>query len=153
MHLLVRPVKDGRKPAAKLWRLDYRFNGRRKTLALGRYPEVTLEDARERRAATRKLLANDIDPADAKKRKQLAEIAIDENTFKRVALDWHAAKKAEWTEETAEGKLRRLEHDLFPHLGDRPTADIEPPDLPVVLRRIRVRGKGIEGNGSYEKKP
>jgi len=42
----------------KLWRLDYRFVGKRKTLALGTYPEITHADARGRREDARKLLAN-----------------------------------------------------------------------------------------------
>ena len=46
----------------KLWRLKYRFGGKEKRLALGKYPDVSLKDARERRDAARKLLANEIDP-------------------------------------------------------------------------------------------
>jgi len=30
----------------KLWRLDYRFESKRKTLALGSYPEISLKEAR-----------------------------------------------------------------------------------------------------------
>ena len=47
----------------KYWRLDYRFAGKRKTLALGVYPDVTLAKARERRDDARKLLTNDTDPS------------------------------------------------------------------------------------------
>ena len=46
----------------KLWRFDYRFNGKRKTLALGAYPDISLAQAREKRDNARKLLANDTDP-------------------------------------------------------------------------------------------
>ncbi len=38
----------------KLWRFDYRFDGKRKTLALGKFPEITLADARDRRDEARK---------------------------------------------------------------------------------------------------
>lgn len=44
----------------KYWRLDYRFDDKRKTLALGVYPDVSLVDAREQREKARKLLANGI---------------------------------------------------------------------------------------------
>lgn len=60
---------------AKYWRLAYRFAGKQKTLALGVYPDVSLLDARERREAARKLLANGIDPS-AAKQEQKAAIAI-----------------------------------------------------------------------------
>ncbi len=138
MHLLVRPLKDKYKGASKLWRFDYRFNGVRKTLALGRYPDVSLESARNRRTEARRLLADDIDPAESKKRARQAQCI--ENTFEAVARSWHVAKKAGWAEDTASGKMRRLERDLFPHLGERPIAEIEPPELLKVLRRIEARG-------------
>lgn len=58
LYLLIQPT------GGKLWRMDYRFNGARKTLALGAYPTVSLAAARERREDARKLLANDIDPGE-----------------------------------------------------------------------------------------
>ena len=48
---------------AKYWRMDYRFAGMRRTLAFGKYPEVTLAEARDKRLAARKLLDQDIDPS------------------------------------------------------------------------------------------
>ena len=57
MYLLLKP--DG----SRYWRLDYRFDGKRKTLALGVYPQVSLSDARARRAAARELLGQGVDPA------------------------------------------------------------------------------------------
>jgi hypothetical protein len=51
---------------SRYWRLKYRFGGKEKRLALGVYPEITLADAREKRADARKLLASGIDPSTAK---------------------------------------------------------------------------------------
>ena len=50
-------------PQVNIGGFDYRFAGKRKTLALGVYPDVTLAKARERRDDARKLLANDTDPS------------------------------------------------------------------------------------------
>ena len=47
----------------KLWRLAYRFGGKQKLLALGSFPEIGLADARERRAAQKKLLDSGRDPS------------------------------------------------------------------------------------------
>ena len=55
MHLLVHPN------GSKYWRLQYRYDGKQKMLALGVYPEITLADARARRDEARKLLANGVD--------------------------------------------------------------------------------------------
>jgi len=52
---------------SKYWRLRYRFGCKEKMLALGKYPEVSLADARARRDEARKLLANDVDPSENKK--------------------------------------------------------------------------------------
>jgi len=53
---------------ARLWRLAYRFNGKQKTLSLGKYPETSLLDARRARDEAKKLIANEIDPSGARKR-------------------------------------------------------------------------------------
>lgn len=50
MVLLVHPN------GSKYWRLRYRFGGKEKMLALGKYPEISLADARARRDEARKLL-------------------------------------------------------------------------------------------------
>ena len=54
-----------KKNNSKYFRLDYRFNGKRKTLALGIYPETTLKQAREKRDKAKSLIANGIDPTGA----------------------------------------------------------------------------------------
>src|SRR5580658_6393471 len=52
---------------SKYWLLRYYFAGKEKLLALGVYPEITLADARERRADARKALAVGNDPGEVKK--------------------------------------------------------------------------------------
>jgi hypothetical protein len=82
MYLLVTPK------GATYWRLDYRFAGKRQTLALGVYPVVTLSNARSRREEARALLDKDIDPGAAKKAtKRVAKLASG-NTFEGVAREW-----------------------------------------------------------------
>jgi hypothetical protein len=60
LHLLM-------KHSGRYWRLNYRFGGKQKTLALGVYPGARLAKARERREDARALLADDIDPGEAKR--------------------------------------------------------------------------------------
>ena len=61
LYLFIQPS------GGRLWRFDYRFDGKRKTLALGAYPDVSLADARNKRDVARKLITNDIDPSETKK--------------------------------------------------------------------------------------
>ena len=64
MYLLLRPE------GSRYWRLDYRFDGKRKTLALGVYPEVSLAEARKRRQAAKAMLAEGQDPGAMRKGEQ-----------------------------------------------------------------------------------
>ena len=57
LHVLIQPT------GSKLWRLAYRFAGKQKTLALGVYPAVSLEEARQHRDAAKKLLTRSVDPS------------------------------------------------------------------------------------------
>ena len=57
----------------KLWIYVYRFGGKQKLLALGKYPDVSLQEARKRHAEARERLAQGIDPSVARKvEKQLS---------------------------------------------------------------------------------
>lgn len=128
------------KSTGKYWRMDYRFVGKRKTLAIGVYPAVSLVDARKKRDQARELLAKNVDPSMAKQiSKQIVRTEA-ENTFKAVALEWHAKTSKTWAETTATNIKRYLEKDIFPWLGNRVIKDITAPELLAVLRKIESRG-------------
>ena len=125
---------------SKLWRLKYRFNGKEKRLALGKYPETTLKEAREGKDTARKLLAMGIDPSAQKKAQKAAREAENENSFESVARRWHQKIKSELVPLYAEKIIRSLEQDVFPTLGNTPINDISPPEILAVLRKIEARG-------------
>ena len=126
--------------AGKYWRVDYRFAGKRKTLALGVYPDVTLKEARERRDNARKQLTNGVDPNVHRKAHRAAAVERAANSFEVIAREWHAKYSPTWTADHAARILRRLEADVFPWIGGRPIAEINAPELLTVLRRIEGRG-------------
>lgn len=123
----------------KLWRMDYRLDGKRKTASFGSYPSVGIADARQRREDAKKLLANSIDPVTAKQKEIAARIESAANTFKAVALVWHEQRKPEWSSTHADRLLRRMELDIFPFIGNMPIADITAPDLVNLLQRVAKR--------------
>lgn len=133
LYLLITPS------GGKLWRFKYRFNNREKKLAFGTYPEVSLQDARQRREDARRLLANDVDP-DAVRKAQKQAATSEKETFEAVAREWHAAFTPSWTERHGATILSRLKHDLIPWLGSRPINEIKAPELLSVLRRAESRG-------------
>jgi integrase len=134
LFLLIAPT------GGKLWRFSYRFGGKQKTLAFGRYPEVPLAEARRLRDAAREELARGVDPAVTRKAAKRAAKIAEGNSFEQVAREWHENKKLGWTPRTADYILQRLEADIFPALGARPIAMIEAPELLDVMRSIECRG-------------
>jgi integrase len=145
LYLLVTPS------GGRLWRLNYRFDGKQKTLFLKTYPEVSLGDARERRDEARKLLANGIDPdtvisnkakkimAEAEKADEQKQAAYGLNTFEKVARDWHASKISDWSDSHADRLMRQLVRDVFPVIGSRHISDVEFTDIVAILRQVSIR--------------
>jgi integrase len=134
LYLLVTPTNG------KLWRFDYRYSDKRKTLALGAYPSISLADARQRREDAKKLLANGVDPSALKKAQKAATVAETENSFEVVAREWHSKFSGTWSPSHAETTLRRIQSDVFPVIGARPIGEIKAPELLAMLRRIESRG-------------
>lgn len=104
----------------------------------GFYPEVTLKQARESRDEIRQQLRNGIDPSTARKASQAADAGME--TFEVIAREWHGRQVKTWSPDHADRVLRMMESDLFPWMGKRTLAEIQPPELLTVLRRIEVRG-------------
>lgn len=128
------------KPAGKYWRLDYRFMGKRNTLALGVYPAVTLGMARQRRDEAIKMLADGIDPSRAKQAAKADAEAAAVNTVEAAGRAWLALHTDRWSPSHYTRERRNLEKDVFPYLGRRPIGDVEPPELLKVIRKVEERG-------------
>ena len=138
MYLLVQTS------GTKCWRMDYRFEGKRKTLALGVYPDVNMADARDRREEARKLLANGCDPGAIKKEaKQQRKKASQEtvNGFGTIAREYLAMRVPMWTPGHARQWLSNMEKLAFPVIGNRPIAEIEPMELLGIMRTVEAGGK------------
>lgn len=125
---------------AKYWRHKYRYFGKEKLLAYGVYPEVSLKTAREKRDASRQLLAQGIDPSEHKKALHAAKMLRATNSFEVIAREWFDKNKPTWAPSHADKIIARLENDVFPWLGGKAIADITAPDVLAVLRRIEGRG-------------
>lgn len=130
MFLLVHPN------SSRYWRLRYRFQGKERTLALGVYPDVSLSDAREKRDAARKLIAEGIDPCEQKRaNKSLPDTA---QTFETVARQWHRSNK-KWSESHSEKVLKSLETHVFPLIGSRDITTLKTPDLLLPVKAAEAK--------------
>ena len=74
-----------------------------------------------------------------KEQKRAARLSA-ENTFEVVAREWCENQKDGWTARYHDHVVTRLEADVFPEIGSRPIAEIEPPELLAVLRKVEKRG-------------
>ncbi len=135
LHLLVLPS------SGRYWRMNYRFVGKQKTLALGVWPEVELADARAKRDEARRLLARGIDPSEQLKQHKIIASVAAANTFQAVADEWLAKIEREDLSPVTLKKNRWLLSFAYPALGRRPIADISPHELLAVLRTVEVRGR------------
>ena len=111
---------------ARYWRMDYRFGGKRRTLALGVYPEVPLAQARARREEARSSLAKDADPSSVKKATKRAARLASVNTFEAVAREWLENRGKSLSPGYRVRIQARLEADIFPQVGSRPLLRSKP---------------------------
>ncbi|MCK0508485.1 tyrosine-type recombinase/integrase [Aromatoleum anaerobium] len=134
LYLLIQPT------GGKLWRLDYRFEGKRKTLALGAYPDVSLAAARKGRDQAREQLAGGDDPGQVRKAEKFARVTAASNSFEAIAREWFARQLPSWAPSHSSKVLGLLERDIFPWLGKRPASEVSAVELLTTLRRIEERG-------------
>jgi len=124
----------------KLWRFKYRFDGKENRLALGKYPDVSLQEARRRHHEAREKLAQGIDPSAAKKAMKAAKGELATNSFEAIAREWCETWKKDKSDSHTERTMARLEKDVFPFIGTRPVAEIKAPEVLNTCRRIEKRG-------------
>ncbi|MFN3946271.1 MAG: tyrosine-type recombinase/integrase [Allosphingosinicella sp.] len=128
------------KGGAKSWRLKYRFAGKEKRLTFGRYPEVSLAEARARRDEAKRLLRDMRDPAVEAMKRRLVAAAAAEATFEKVAREWHELQSPRWAPVHAADVIRSLQNEVFSNLGSVPLREIDAPLVLAVLRKIERRG-------------
>jgi hypothetical protein len=121
----------------KAWRFKHYFDGKEKHLQFGRYPEITLKIARDRRLEARRALEMGKDPGAIQK----AERAARSETFAALATEWLEIQRNKLTRKTFDNKRTRFAGFVFPYLGKRPIVDIKALDVLDVLKRIEERGR------------
>lgn len=129
----------------KLWRMDYRFDGKRKTLSFGAYPTVSLKDARGKRDQAKELLAKDIDPGAHKKAAKAEAEAIAKEqalTFAVVAQEWFDTKKDVYAASQIKKKQWLLDL-LKEHIGDKPITTLVPTDVLSAIRPVEAAGHSV----------
>lgn len=129
LYLQIQPT------GSKLWRLNYRFDGKQKTLAIGVYPKVTISEARGARERAKRALADGVDPTTLKAVSKDAG----HDSFEAIAKEWHRAQSPSWTVPHAERVMSRFTRDIFPEFGSKHIADVTAPMVLKAIRKIENR--------------
>lgn len=133
MYLLINPN------GSKFWRLQYRFGGKQKVLALGVYPMVSLGEARRKRDEAKKLVSDGIDPSEKKKADKIEQ--SEALTFEAVARDWHTACKRKWSDSHSERVLKSMEDGLFTAIGKIKISELNTRDLLAPIKAVEASGR------------
>jgi integrase len=121
-------------PRQKMWRCKVQRDGKRTTLNLGSFPEVSIKEAKAKRAAIKVAP----DPARAKRTERVEAVEAAERTLRFVASRWMEARgdKANWTPLVREAIGRRLETYVLPKLGDVAISAIDADDVEGLIKSV-----------------
>lgn len=125
---------------SKLWRWRYSYLGKEQMLALGKYPALSLANARKKRDAARDLLDSGKHPARERKAQKLRNAHEGANTFEKIARRWFEMKEAGLNVKYVTQNLTRMERYVFTNIGDLPITEITIPDVVQVVEAISKRG-------------
>lgn len=114
------------------FRLRFRIGGREQLLTIGRFPEITLDQARARRDAALEQLGRGEDP-------RTFGAAPEVRTFEVASRAWHSLRFPSWTPVHASDVLRSLERDAFPAIGAVALDDVTRPQVLALLRKVERR--------------
>lgn len=118
----------------KVWQLRYKLAGKEKVMTVGKYPFVSLQEARDKAFLARKEVSEGVDPIKEKKG------AAADNTFEAIYREWYAHKRSVWSEQYGDEIGRMFESDILPLIGHMQPEEIEPMVMLKVIRLFEERG-------------
>ncbi len=127
----------------KLWRYNYSFQGKKYVLPLGKYPALSLKDAREVHQEAILQIAKGINPVEKKrveKEKLKCKKSETENTFKHMVEEWLLKQKNKLADSTFKKLKRGIERDFYPIIENKSMDDITKGDLVKIVEAVQDRG-------------
>ncbi|MGA1849399.1 tyrosine-type recombinase/integrase [Sphingobium yanoikuyae] len=134
LYILVNPN------GSLLWRVKFRFHGIEKKMALGRYPDVGLKEARQKRDEAREQLEGGVDPLAARIQAKIEAEAAARTTFRVVTDEFIEKMEREGKAPATLKKMRWFRDELQPTIGHRPIAEISAHELLNALKRFERKG-------------
>lgn len=138
LYILLKPLKSG---VGMYWRFDYQYAGKRKTLPIGTYPQITATEARNTHREAKVGLTKGIDPMEAKRAGKVAEAS--KTTFKALALEWCdiPRNRKHWGEDYKKQVALIFRRDVFPEIGGKTLKDVTPSDVIRIMLKMEKAGR------------
>jgi integrase len=118
----------------KVWQLRYKLDGKEKVMTVGKYPLMSLQEARDKAWLAKKDVSVGVDPVKAKK------LSVKDNSFGSIYQEWYEHKKQVWSEVYSTELSRMFQDDILPLIGGMEINEIEPMQILEVIRRFEDRG-------------
>lgn len=136
----------------KYFRFRYRDTlGKEQTLSFGRYPEISLAQARKLKEDARRQLASGVDPKAVKQQakaeaEEQAQVIANEKTaqaltFNKLFLQWYDTRTHKWGDSHAKKVMERVRNHLLPFIGEMTVDEIRPATMIETLKRLDDAGK------------
>ncbi|UOO93556.1 tyrosine-type recombinase/integrase [Vitreoscilla stercoraria] len=133
-------VASQERGGTKYFVYNFRFDGKAQSLRIGKYPDISLSEARQQHQQARSLLAAGVNPAAEKQKEKTVRKQNALHTFELVALEWHKTQAPRWKENHAKRVLHSLSVDVFPTIGHVPVNEITVKDVKRIIESIAKRG-------------
>ncbi|WP_431221650.1 tyrosine-type recombinase/integrase [Serratia sp. L9] len=133
LGLYVQVSKTGK----RYWRYKFRFDGVEKLYALGKYPETSLAEARQKHSEAKEKVDAGINPCHTRNVAKFMRAVKNKTTFQQATLSLYHQRLQNKPEakEQFSALLERLEQDVFPYIGAHPVLEITPVELMTILLR------------------
>lgn len=129
------------KSGSKLWQLRYRYLEKENILSFGKYPLVSLLDAREKRDDAKRLLIAGINPSAKRKEEKIAALTEARTTFGLIAEEYVRRMEERKAAASTITKTKWLLEDLASSLAKRPIKEITPAEILQILQKIEKSGR------------
>ena len=127
-----------RSTGSKVWVCDYKYADKRQSLTIGKYPAMSLADARQRNQQIKDLIAQGINPKQDKKRLQADTDGT--KTFDALAQRWHKDRKPHIAPTTHSRDYSQYQRDIKPTIGHLNIDEITAPDILAIGKAVEARG-------------
>ncbi len=135
------------KSGIKRWLYRYRLDDKQQMYIIGRYPDLSLENARKEHRKAQALVNKGLNPALDRRSEKQANRANEQaekdkrtKSFEYVALEWIEQQKGSWSHDHAVAVHGTLKNDVFCKIGNKAVDSISPPEVLKILRKIEKRG-------------